>query len=168
MGGIQSARYWKGQLDVYGNPMPKCQPGFGQVIPQNDVPSRKTIDKNSPSRFEYSNAVIQPLSAPRNVVVIRTIIVHFCPVFFRQVKRGISKYRINSLGADKGQKLQAVPPIKSTQPCRTYLTIFNARFNNIRWCPYSCFIEDWNAHDVCILDRINIPRVAKTFCIKQL
>jgi len=95
VGRIQPPGNWQRKFDVYSNPVPKGQPGFSQIIPQNEVPFRKIVKKKCSTRFQYSNAVIQPFLAPRNVIVIGTLIVYLGSVFFRKIKWGISKYRID-------------------------------------------------------------------------
>jgi len=150
---IQPPRNWQRKFDVYGDPMSKGQPGFGQIIPQNDVPFRKIIKKKSPTRFQYSNAVIQPFLAPRNVILIGTIIVYLRSVFFGKIKWGISKYCINGLPAEIWEKLQAVPFIKDAQLRRVYPTLLNFRFSNVGWYPYFSIIEDLQGHNIKLIDK---------------
>ena len=104
MGRIQPSGNRQRQFDIDRNPVTKRHPGFCQITSQMDIPFRKIVNEQRPARFQDPYAVIQPISAPGKIVVIRTTIIDLDSVFFGQIERRIGKDGIDGIVINTRQR----------------------------------------------------------------
>ena len=95
--------------------MPKGQPALAQVGSKEHVPARQVEDKERAAGLEHADALVEPSTAPGQVLLRLERVVDPPAVLLAEVEGGVREDHVDRLAGDTRQDIEAVGLVEHSQ-----------------------------------------------------
>ena len=95
--------------------MPEVHAEFGEMRAKQNVPLRKIVEKECPTRLDRTHAFRDPLPTPLQIVIFRSHVIGIFPVAFAEIERRIGKNSVYDRVPNMREDGQAVTRKKRSE-----------------------------------------------------